>query len=197
MTKEKSLFFSFLTFFIVMSHTTQASAEQGELSVEFAGGISIGPGDPGFDFGTTLTGGVGVGYMVNDDIQILGDIRHFRWEDDFNAALFRNINLKLQNIPVFLGERYFVSANENVRVFVELGLSVNHYKAEFRISGVSKSESEVKIGFVPGVGIKVMVTDQIGVGVNGRYYYTSDGVGGLGVGKTNSLSIAGLISYHP
>lgn len=171
-------------------------AKAGDVSIEGFAGIGIGPDDPDFDFGSTFGGGIGFGYEISDNFQLRTDVAYYKWDDTITDPFLGNVKLTLRNIPVFLGGRYYAPLNEKVRIFGELGLGVNFYEAEFKILGTSISESETKLGVIPGIGIEVMMTPRLGLGASARYHAISKGVGDFDDGETSHVSTVVLINYH-
>ena len=131
-------------------------------------------------------------YEIVDNIQIRADVSFFKWEDNrtdtdsFLGPVTVNVDLEIRNIPIFLGARYFIPISSNARLFGEMGLSVNFLKATagFELSAMGEtfsgsiSDSETKLGIVPGVGIEYMVTPKVGLGAGARYHLISKGTGG-------------------
>lgn len=184
---------SILAFSMVAGFVNDSLAKQGDFSIEGFVGLGIGPDDPDFDFGTAFSGGIGVGYEVIDKLQLRADISSpYKWNDDYQG-----VNMELRNIPLFLGGRYFLPISTNTKLFGELGLSVNFYEAEMQFLGLSVSESETKIGFVPGFGVEFMVTPTLGLGGNLRYHAIKKGLGdSFPDGETSFFSATGMIVYH-
>ena len=196
-----------LTCFLLASMVPNASAKEGDVTVEGFAGIGVGPDDPDFDFGSTFSGGIGFGYEIKDNIQIRADVSFFKWEDmikdiPFLGPLTVDMDLEIRNVPVFVGARYFIPIASNARLFGELGLSMNFLKAtmDFDFSAMGEtfsiSESDTKLGVVPGLGIEYMVTPKVGLGAGARYHIISKGVGDFEGGKTSFFSAVGLINYH-
>ena len=193
---------SLLLFFLVFGLPPLASAEKGDGSVELMLGFGFGPDDPDFKFDTTFGPGIGLGYEVADNFQLRADVSYFKWDDDatvcdpFLGCL--NLSLDLENLPVFVGGRFLAPLTDDIQLFAELGLSANFMKAEMTDvdSGATISESETKIGIVPGLGIEFRFSPQIGLGANVRYNLISKGVGDFDEGGTSFLSAAALVAYH-
>lgn len=185
----------------ILSIAVPASAQEGEFSAEFMGAIGLGPDDPDFQLRSTFAPGVGIGYNVDEYIQLRADVSYFKWKDA--ATVCRSgcstFSLHLQDIPIFLGGRFFLPLDPfvaGVRLFGELGLSANLMKAEFsNDSGGGLSDSKLKIGIVPGIGVDFRVAPSVSIGLNGRYHVLSKGVGELKEGGTSFFSVAVLAAY--
>lgn len=196
---------SLFTLFLMAGITPGVFAKQGDVTVEGFVGIGTGPDDEEIDFGTGVGGGAGFGYEVVDNLQLRADLSFFKWKSDELSLTdpdFGTLKVTedLRNIPIFLGGRYFFPVAPRFRPFVELGVSVNllKVKADVELFGtsVSVSESATKIGVVPGVGVELMVTPQLGLGVDLRYYLIGKGIGDADTVKPSFFSAAAMIAYH-
>jgi hypothetical protein len=193
---------SFLVFLLVFGLLSQASAAKRDGSVELMLGVGFGPDDPDFEFGNTFGPGVGLAYEVVDNFQLRTDISYFKWDDSatvcppFNPCSDRS--LKLTNMPVFAGGRFLAPLTDHIQLFAELGLSFNFLKAKLSdaTTGDTISESEMKLGLVPGLGIEFRLSPQVGLGANVRYNLMTKGVGDFKEGGTSFLSTALLAAYH-
>lgn len=193
---------SFLLFFLVFGPASQAFAAKGDRSVELMLGFGFGPDDPDFEVGNTFGPGIGLAYEVADSIQLRTDISYFKWDDSttvcppFNPCSDRS--LKLTDMPVFVGGRFLAPLTSHIQLFAELGLSFNFLKAKESdaLTGDTISESEMKLGLVPGLGIEFRLSPQIGLGANVRYDLITKGVGDFKEMGTSFLSASLLAAYH-
>lgn len=213
-----------LIFFDICASALDVSAKQGNFSIEAFAGGGFGPEDQdtGANFGSTLGGGVGVGYEVVDNLQLRADLGLYKWKDKV-AGTFRTcpnpyvggcgnssgtIEEKLQNMPLFIGGRYLFRVNPKVTPFVDLGASLNFQKAkqegDLVCSGCqpfpapfhfSESTRASNIGVVPGFGIQVMLLEHLDIGAVARYYLIGKGVGDANNLDSKFLSLGFFISY--
>jgi hypothetical protein len=188
-----------LTLFIMVGLVSNAFAKQGDFYLEGFVGIGTGADDEEIDFGTEIGGGVGFGYEVVDNLQLRADISYYKWSEDA-VVLGQNANEELRNIPVFLGGRYLFPITPNFKLFGELGLSVNFLKIKASAYGpmiwFSASESETKLGGVPGVGGYFMMTPQLGLGIGLRYHFIDKGIGDVDSVRSRFFSAEALITYQ-
>src|SRR5581483_4312892 len=193
---------SLLLFFLMFGPASQASAEKGDGSVELMLGFGFGPDDPDFKFGNTFGPGVGLAYEVVDNFQLRTDISYYKWDDSAQVCDpflgCSDRSLKLTNMPVFIGGRFLAPLTNHIQLFAELGLSLNFLKAKESdaATGATVSQSELKPGVVPGLGIEFRLSPQIGLGANVRYDLITKGVGDFKEGGTSFLSASLLAAYH-
>lgn len=191
-----------LLFFLVFGVASHASAAKGDGSAELMLGFGFGPDDPDFEFGNTFAPGIGLAYEVVDNVQLRTDISYFKWDDSaqvcdpFTGCADRS--LKLTNMPVFAGGRFLAPLTDHIQLFAELGLSFNFLKAKQSdaATGTTVSESEMKLGLVPGLGIEFRLSPQFGLGANVRYDLIAKGVGDFKEGGTSFMSASLLAAYH-
>jgi opacity protein-like surface antigen len=192
---------SFLLFLFVFGPVPFASAEKGDLSTELMLGFGFGPDDSSFPYDTSFGPGVGAGYEIADGVQLRVDISYFQWEasgtvsDPLFAPSTRSA--KLRNIPIFAGGRFFAPLNNNIHLFAELGVSANflELKETDPVLG-TVSQTETKLGLIPGLGIEFRLSPNIGLGANVRYNLIAKGVGDFKEAGTSFLSAAGLVTYY-
>lgn len=176
---------SVLVFFL-MAITHNVSAKEGDSSMEmFVGFVEIGPTQVGISIVELAGRGIGVGlgygeFEKFDNLQLRVDVSIFNFQTTTEI-----IDESMDNISIFLGGRYSFLATQNIRPFIEGGLSVNFLKSESNISldtslgsfSASASERETKIGVVPGIGVQFMATPDASIGIGFRYHLISKGVG--------------------
>lgn len=193
---------SLLLFVVVVGLSPIASAEEGDGTVELMLGFGFAPDDPDFKFDTAFGPGVGLGYEFSDGIQLRTDVSYFKWDDSATACdIFGacdSLSLELRNIPVFVGGRFFAPLTERLHLFAELGLSINFLEVSLTdtASGIKGSDSQTKLGLVPGLGIEFQLSEEFSVGANVRYNLIAKGVGDFDEGTTSFLSAAALLGYH-
>lgn len=181
----KLVLISLLIFLWVILLSPRAYAQEGQPFIEGSAGIGIGPDDPDSYFGTTFSGGMGLGYKVDDE-ELRLDISYYKWKD----------SIALRNVSVFFGGRHYFLATSSVIPFLEFGMSLDFFDAELEVSGTSISDSEIKIGAVPGYGLKYMISPRLGLSIDLRRHIIVKGVGQFTEGKTSFSSAAAAISYY-
>lgn len=188
-----------LNLFLMVGLIPNVFAKQGDLYIEGFVGIGTGTDDEEIDFGTEIGGGFGFGYEVADNFQLRTDISYYNWSEDVIVS-GQNANEELRNIPVFLGGRYLFSLTPDFKLFGEFGLSVNFLKIKASARGpmvwFSVSESETKLGGVPGIGGYFMMTPHLGLGIGLRYHFIGKGIGDVDSVKSRFFSVEALITYQ-
>lgn len=192
---------SLLLFFFVFGFTPQASAEKGDGSMELMLGFGFGPDDPDFEFDSVFGPGIGLGYEISEQAQLRADVSYFKWDDTGTVSIplvgTFNRSSELRNIPIFVGGRFLSPLTDYIRLFAELGLSVNFLKVEQTDPALgTDSESETKLGLVPGLGIEFRLAQKVSLGANVRYNLITKGVGDFDEAGTSFLSAAALVGYH-
>ena len=186
---------------LVFGSVPFASAEKGDLSAELMLGFGFGPDDRDFSYDTSFGPGVGFGYEFVDGVQLRVDASYFMWDasgtvsDPFLPP--SNRSAKLRNIPLFAGGRFFAPLTDAIHLFAEFGLSVNLLELKETDSVLGTvSQSETKLGLVPGLGIEFRLSPKLGLGANVRYNLVAKGVGDFKEAGTSFLSAAGLVTYY-
>lgn len=187
-------------FFSLIAALPDAFGAKGDSAVELRAGYGFGPNDSDFEFGTTFSPGIGFGTEIQDNLQLRVDASYFRWKD--NEDLICEVpfpctpqSAKLQNIPLFVGGRFLADLTPAIRLFAELGLSVNFLKAEVSALGETFTERDTKLGIVPGLGIEFKFPT-FGFGVDLRYYFTTKGVGDADDLGTSFLNAVAFLAFY-
>jgi len=208
----KTVVISGLILLVVLAgFSREAHADMGTFSIEGIVGFGTGPEDDltGIDFGTAIGGGAGAGFELIDNLQLRVDVSFFQWSEE-ETAVFSDpilgtfsatLEQELQNIVIFFGGRYFISIAPKVRPYLELGLSANLLEEDdtISISGIGSagfSESETKIGVVPGGGVEVMVTSSLGVGAGIRYHLIGEDIGDFEGIDPSFFNVFAFASLH-
>jgi opacity protein-like surface antigen len=177
-------------FMLVSAGAGLAQQEHGSSFDVFLGFGSEPDGDVGTGFGLgaglnipfTTIFNAGVVPGAADNLMIRADLSYFSWEGDTTAP-FVSIDEEITRIPLFLGVRYFVSADniktEGLGIYAEIGIELSFDDEEVKTTntflGTSTKDSDDEINFgVPiGAGIQYYISEKLYLGLNARLHIIS------------------------
>jgi hypothetical protein len=189
--KKTAILSILFVFMLVGAGVGHAQQEHGS-SVDFFLGIGS---EPAGDVGTGY--GLGVGLNIpftnifnaggasgsEDNLMIRADLSYFSWEDD-KSVPFGSIDEEITRIPLFLGLRYFVSADnikaEGLGIYAEIGIEVSFDDVEVKATNsllgtsVKDSDDEINLGVPIGAGIQYYISEKMYLGFNARFHIISD-----------------------
>lgn len=156
-------------------------------------------------------------------LQLRTDVSLYKWDETVSGP-FRpcekilrggcsaSFKEEITNIPVFLGLRYAPWISQKATPFIDLGVSIHFLEVkeegtlvfglgEFGISPsvmahLSDSERERKIGFAPGLGMRLALNERTEFGLMFRYYWVQKGIGDADNINPSFSSLAFLVAYR-
>ncbi len=160
---------------IVCSITATAFAKSAGSSssqdVEVDGSLAMASAPAsGFDTGFGVT--FGFGTMLKKDLQGRVELSYYEW-----SATEFGVDVTYKRVPVDIGGRFFLPTQSgNLKVFVQGMLEVSFDTVEvsnFPFSGTA-SESETRLGLVPGAGIELKINPRLSFVADARWHIITD-----------------------
>jgi hypothetical protein len=166
----KKLTISLLTLFLIIVAAASgyaAVSPGGSYEVDGSLAFATGPGD--FDDGWGLS--FGAGYMMKDieNLQARVDLSYFSFERDVFGT-----NVEYTRVPIAAGGRYYFPMMDKLNLYAEGAVELSFDDSEVVLLGQKVSDSEVNIGFTPGVGAEYFLDDAVSLFAAGRFHLISD-----------------------
>ena len=190
--KKSAILGTFFVFMLVSAGAGLAQQEHGSSFDVFLGFGSEPDGDVGTGFGLgaglnipfTNIFNAGVASGAADNLMIRADLSYFSWEGDTTTPVV-SIDEEITRIPLFLGVRYFVSADsiktEGLGIYAEIGIELSFDNEEVKITNTSlgtsvkDSDDEINFGVPIGAGIQYYISEKLYLGFNARLHIITDG----------------------
>lgn len=122
--------------------------------------------------------GIKVNLPENMKIQARASIGYYKWTDD-GADPDRDY----RRIPLDLGGRFVYTINPQLKAHGDLALEASFDKRD----DFGGSETDTRVGLVPGAGITYYLNDQLTVGAEARMHVITDSYATFGVNVGFSL----------
>jgi hypothetical protein len=188
--KKAAVLGTLFVFLLVSASAGLAQQEHGSSFDVFLGFGSEPDGDVGTGFG------LGVGWNTPftnifqastasgaaDNLMIRADLSYFSWEGDTTVP-FISIDEEITRIPLFLGVRYFVSADniktKGLGIYAEIGIELSFDDMEVKTSNTflgtstKDSDDEINLGVPIGAGIQYYISEKLYLGFNARLHIIS------------------------
>ena len=188
---KKSAVLIILFVFVLMSAGDGLAQPEHGSSLDFSFGIGS---EPAGDVGTGYGLGVGLnvpftnvfqttGSGAADNLMLRADLTYFSLDGTTTAPLGGSIEQDYRRIPLFLGVRYFASADtikaEGLGIYVEIGVALSFDEVEVKtaipgLPPISASDDEINFGVPIGAGLQYYISEKLYLGVNARFHIISD-----------------------
>ena len=159
----------------------EASSQQVEIDASLV--LATAPAS-GFDTGVGVTFGAGVMLpQIDKNLQARAEFSYFSW-----SATEFGFSVDYTRVPIFGGARYFLpTQDDKLKFYVEGGLEISFDTVEAAVpfSGTS-SETDVHLGIVPGAGLEVKVSPNLGIVAGLRWHLITD----------DYWTLQGGVAYH-
>jgi len=158
---------------LALSTGTQAFAKSEQMGNAEVDASLVWASAPTSDFDSTIGLDIGAGVMlpqIDKNLQGRVDITFLSFDGSFFGT-----NLTYSRVPITVSGRYYIPAQQTVKVYGQGGLELSFDKVDTAVfPGFKASESSINLGLVGGVGIDVAISPQLSFVADARLHLITD-----------------------
>ncbi len=147
----------------------------------------------GFDSG--FNGEISLGHRVAPGFAVEGGLGYYETKGEFLTPVLIVVSEKIKVVPLTLslkGQTFF----ERFEPYVEAGIGVYFIEDELSAPGfVTESENDTQVGFHLGLGANYNVTQQVFLGLEGKYLWLKTDTFGVDM-RLDGITLTGNVGFR-
>jgi opacity protein-like surface antigen len=174
-TSMKKIMIIIAVVLLALSTGTQAFAKSEQMGNAEVDASLVWASAPASAFDSTIGLAIGGGIIlpqIDKNLQARVDITFLSFDGSFFGT-----DLTYTRVPITVSGRYYIPANQDIKVYAQGGAEVSFDKVEAGVPGFpgfKTSESDINFGLVAGVGIDVAITPQLSFVADARLHMITD-----------------------